>query len=138
MRVKWVAIVVACAVLGYGIAGCVGLVTVPFGPVVVTRLEPEAIAFLGEGGDPYVVVVGFPWTKDGYCSGQFHVSAVESATTIRVGTVVSRESRFGACAGLGTANNMAWVDLRLSLPPGDRSFVRDSDGASLPVRDRAS
>jgi hypothetical protein len=44
---------------------------------------------LGEGGDPLVVMIGVTWTKNGYCSGQFKVQATETATEVRVGTVLS-------------------------------------------------
>jgi hypothetical protein len=135
MWTRRVAIVLAVAVLGYGIACCFGLVNVPFGPLIVKRMDPEWI-FFPEGGDPLVVRVGFTWPEDGQCLGQFRVSFDESATRIRVGTVVSRQV-FGPCAGVGTLNNKAWTDLRLSSPPGDRTFVRDRDGARLPIVDSA-
>jgi hypothetical protein len=79
-------------------------------------------------------MVGVLWSKDGYCSGQFTVDGTETATEIRVGTVVSREHSGGTCSGLGTMDNMAWAELRLASPLGDRVVVRDSDGARLPLR----
>ena len=52
---------------------------------------------------------------------------------VRVGTVISQlQNPDGICAGLGTWNNRAWVDLRLAAPLGNRRVVRDSDGAPLP------
>jgi hypothetical protein len=101
--------------------------------VTETQLQPQAVHLLGDGGDPLVVMVGVTWTKDGYCSGQFTVQATESATEIRIGAVTSREYRYGSCAGLGTEANMAWAPLRLTSPPGQRAFVRASDGAHLPL-----
>ncbi len=101
--------------------------------IVETRHEPEVMRELGEGGDPLVVMVGYFWPEDGYCSGQFHVSAIEGAAEVRVGTVISRLlTRDGGCAGLGTSSNRAWAELRLVAPLGNRRVVRDSDGAPLP------
>ena len=86
------------AVIAVLVLGGVGLAIAGYnghGPfaapgVVETRHEPEVIRELGEGGDPLVIMVGFAWPEDGYCSGQFHVSAVETATEVRVGPVISR------------------------------------------------
>jgi hypothetical protein len=124
---------VAVSALVAGVAAC------DAGPFAVdrvteTRLQPQAAMLLGEGGDPLVVMIGVPWSKDGYCSGQFTVSGTETATEVRVGTVVSIEHSTGGCAGLGTADHTAWAPLRLTSPLGDRVIVRDSDGARLPVR----
>jgi hypothetical protein len=101
-----------------------------------TRHQPEVVLTLGEGGDPLVVMIGFAWFEEGYCSGQFHVSATETPTEVRVGTVIGRIlNRYGSCAGLGTSNNRAWAELRLETPLGNRRVVRDSDGAVLPIVD---
>src|SRR5262245_20021238 len=101
--------------------------------VTETQLEPQAVLLLGEHGDPLVIMIGVTWTKDGWCSGQFTVTATETATEVHVGTVTSREYKGGACAGLGTLNNMAWADVHLASPLGDRVVIRDSDGAHLPI-----
>jgi len=99
-----------------------------------TRHQPEAVRLLGEGGDPLVIMIGVTWSQEGYCSGQFSVQATETASEVRVGTVVSRESRGGGgCAGLGTLNGMAWTDLRLASPLDRRVVVRASDGQRLPI-----
>lgn len=45
-------------------------------------LLPTEVHTLGEYGDPLVVYVIFPWGEDGVCSGQFTVSAVESASSV--------------------------------------------------------
>lgn len=96
-------------------------------------LTPVAVAELGEGGDPLVVNVLVPWPKDGWCSGQFTVTATESATEVRVGQVRSDVLRGGGCAGLGTADGRAYAGLQLRQPLGRRLVVRASDGAELPV-----
>ena len=88
---------------------------------------------LGESGDPLVILIGVRWTKDGWCSGQFTVRATETPTEIRVSNVTSHEYHYGICAGLGTADNMAWAEVRLTTPLGNRAVVRDSDGTRLPV-----
>jgi hypothetical protein len=44
-------------------------------------LLPTEVHTLGEHGDPLVVYVIFPWEEDGVCSGQFTVSAIESASS---------------------------------------------------------
>ena len=130
-RLRHLGLLLACVMLA-GVAACtVG----PFarGRVTETYLQPQAIRLLGEGGDPLVVMVGVLWAKDGYCSGQFTARATETATEIRVGTVKSREHSSGDCAGVGTWEDMAFAELRLASPVGDRVVVRDSDGASLPI-----
>ena len=89
---------------------------------------------LAPPGDPLVLAVAVQWTKEGYCAGQFEVEATETATEVRVGTVTSREREGMLCAGLGTVDNLAWVDIHLAAPLGTRSAVRASDGATLPLR----
>ena len=83
--------------------------------------------------DPLTLRVGVIWTESGWCAGQFRVKATETTTQVRVGPVISRTSSGGACAGLGTVDNMAWASLTLASPLGPRSTVRDSDGVPLPV-----
>ncbi len=99
-----------------------------------TELQPQAVRLSGTGGDPLVILIAVPWTKDGYCTGQFTVHATETATEVHVGNVTSREYHRGECAGVGTDNNMAWVDVRLDSPLGSRVVIRDSDGARLPLQ----
>lgn len=96
-------------------------------------LPPVAVAELGEGGDPLVVNVLVPWSQEGWCSGQFTVTATETATEVRVGQVRSDVLRGGLCDGLGTTDGRAWVGLQLRRPLGDRRVVRAFDGAELPV-----
>jgi len=122
-------IAVACVLLA-GVSSCTG----PFSDrVTVTELAPERVRLLGDGGDPLVILIGAHWTKPGYCSGQFTVQATETATQVRVDNVISREHSKGGCAGLGTADETAWADVRLTAPLGDRPVVRTSDGAHLPI-----
>jgi hypothetical protein len=119
--------VVAFGYYGYG----------PLGQLNLTESEhdPVAVSFPGEGADANVMLVGIAWTKDGYCSGQFTAAVTETPTEVRVGRVLSREYRNGTCAGLGTENNTAWVDVVLSAPLGGRRVIRASDGTPLPVRE---
>jgi hypothetical protein len=79
------------------------------------------------------VTIGFTWTASGYCAGQFRVNAIETATQVRVGNVMSRSSSGGGCAGIGTVDNVGWVALRLAAPVGSRAVIRDSDGSVLSV-----
>jgi hypothetical protein len=120
-------------VLLAGVSGCDGL---PFGHrLVETFLEPKVAMVQVDRGEALTMAIGVTWTKEGWCSGQFTVRGTETATEVRVGTVVSRECTGGGCAGLGTVDNTAWADLTLAAPQGDRRVVRASDGAVLPVRD---
>jgi hypothetical protein len=126
------------AVAVVGIAVLVVLVILNRGPlafdrVTETRYEPQAVRLLGEGGDPLVIMVGVTWPKEGYCSGQFSVLATETASEVRIGTVVSRERRgLGGCAGLGTVDGLAWAELRLASALDGRVAIRASDGQVLP------
>ncbi|MEV4516022.1 hypothetical protein AB0K00_44570 [Dactylosporangium sp. NPDC049525] len=126
---RWIVVVLAFAVLAAA--------AVYFGRRVgpaETRHRPVAIRFLGEGGDPLVIMVGIEWHADGWCSGQFTVTAAETATEVRVFDVVSRTPRRGGdCAGLGSDGRMAWVNLTMSAPLGARTAVRAADGYVLPV-----
>ncbi|WP_326999705.1 hypothetical protein OHA72_31765 [Dactylosporangium sp. NBC_01737] len=126
---RWVVIVLAFAVLAAA--------AVHFGRRVgppQTRHQPVAIRFLGEGGDPLVIMVGIEWHADGWCSGQFVVTAAETSTEVRVFDVVSRTPRGnGGCAGLGSDGRTAWVDLTMSAPLGARTAVRAADGHVLPI-----
>ena len=126
-------LVVTCGVLGLVAAGCRGQGPLSALGLTVSEHPPVAVRELGEGGDPLVIMIGVRWTEDGYCSGQFRVTATETPTEVRVSNVTSRAYRYGSCAGVGTADNTAWADLRLASPLGDRAVVRDSDGAHLPV-----
>lgn len=103
------------------------------GPLTEESLQPQVVSLLPEGNDPRVISIGVTWTEPGWCVGQFQVKATETATEVRVGTVVSRLNANDMCAGVGTAGNMAWADLRLASPLGSRAVIRDSDGAALPV-----
>jgi hypothetical protein len=121
-------VAVVCVLLA-GAAAC----STPPDRVTVTELQPQRVRLLGEHGDPLVILIAVHWTKPGYCSGQFTVKATETATQVRVDNVISREHSQGFCAGLGTAEETAWADVRLAAPLGDRPVVRISDGARLPV-----
>ncbi len=101
--------------------------------VVVTQVVPEAVLGPGSAGDPLTVTILFPWPEDGFCSGQFTVSATETDAQVRVSDVTSREYRRGSCAGLGTKDGTAGVELTLDRPWGGRAVVRAGDGAPLAV-----
>jgi hypothetical protein len=97
-------------------------------------LTPIGVQVPGEAGDPLVIGIAVRWTEQGWCIGQFSVTAVETATEVRVGQVRSELRRNGFCSGLGTILDRAWADLRLRQPLGDRRVVRASDGAVLLTR----
>lgn len=126
------------AVAGLVVAGYYG--SGPLAELVgveVTTHQAVAGATLGEGSDPSVVDIAVTWPAEGYCSGQLQVTAVESATEVRVGDVVSRVRRAGgSCAGLGTVDGLAWAPLQLAAPLAQRRLVRDSDGSVLPLERR--
>ncbi len=121
-------LVAACAALA-GVTACDLGGFVP-DRVTVTQLEPQAVGPSGGGGDPLVIWIVVRWTKDGWCSGQFTVQATETPTQVRVGVVTSREHHGGACAGVGTVDNMAGAELRLGhsdreLAEGTRRKIRE-------------
>ena len=101
--------------------------------VTATSLQPQPVRLLPPGNDPRGVRVGVTWLKDGWCVGEFQAQATETATEVRLGSVIDRQSPHGICAGVGTANNMAWTDLTLKAPLGNRLVVRSSDGVTLPA-----
>jgi len=100
--------------------------------VAVSEVAPVGFAELGPSGDPLVINVLIPWPEDGYCSGQFTVSAIQSDQEVRVSQVTSRVFRGGGCAGLGTWKGTAVAQLTLESPLGQRKVVRASDGTPLP------
>ena len=100
----------------------------------ITHVVPTGVTVQSAPADPLTVYVAFPWPHQGVCSGQFRVSATESASEVRVSDVTSVEYRGGACAGLGTDGVTASALLSLRAPLGDRAVVRASDGQALPVR----
>lgn len=98
-----------------------------------TSIPPESLS-PGGFGDTTDFNVFFTWTEDGYCVGQFHVTATETTTQVKVGPVISRRYLYGrACAGVGTVENVASVELKLASPLVKREVVRESDGVPLPV-----
>jgi hypothetical protein len=96
-------------------------------------LEPQSVRLLPPGNDPRQIEVGVKWSKDGWCVGQFQAQATETATEVRLGPVIDHEYPNGPCAGVGSVRNMAFADLKLKEPLGNRAVLRSSDGASLPV-----
>lgn len=96
-------------------------------------LEPEAVQLLPQGNDPHVVMIGVTWMQQGWCLGQFHTKSTETTNEVIVGTVSARMDQNGICAGVGTVNNMAWAELHLKAPLGDRRVIRASDHAVLPL-----
>src|SRR5467141_1705302 len=63
-------------------------------------IQPEYVRPVGFDGDPLAPLVGFQWTQDGFCVGQFHAHAAETPTEVKVSAVISRTYREGACAGV--------------------------------------
>jgi hypothetical protein len=99
------------------------------------RVITPTFALMRGDGDPLAVSIGFPWSEQGYCSGQFTVRAVETADRVVVSQVRSRRANNGLCAGLGTMGAVATVDLILRAPLGDRSVYRAEDGQAAPGAD---
>lgn len=140
MRRRLVAVVAAVVV---GVVGLTGLVGVLLGRAGVgplrdeparVSLAPVGVQLLGEGGDPAVVMVVFPWGRDGICVGQVAVTASETASTVSVDQVTGFAEPPGRdCAGVGTDGRSAAVELRLASPLGDRAVTRRVDGAAVPV-----
>lgn len=137
MRWRTVAVVVV------GVIGLLGLVGVLLGragvgplrdePAVVS-LAPVGVQLPGEGADPAVVTVVFPWSRDGICVGQVAVTASETTSAVSVEQVTGfAEPQGRDCAGIGTDGRTAAVELRLASPLGDRAVTRRVDGASVPV-----
>ncbi len=111
------------------------------GPFAPTPPEPTITATevwtLGEGGDPWVVAVVFPWDwiEEDYCLG-FDVSAVESGTSVVVGQVTRHEWLGDApCIGGAPREGLGSAHLELRAPLGDRLVTGAVDGATLPVLD---
>lgn len=134
-RRRW-KIAAAVALVGSGLAVYFGGEKLLQNHVTETSIQPESLS-PQEGGSPLEFIVGFRWTEQGYCSGQFWVKATESPTEVRVGAVISRKYLTGACAGLGTDGKTATTPLSLGSPLGMRKVVRDSDGVALPVHARS-
>ena len=126
-------LVAALLIIGVPAAIVVGVLLYQRSGVTETSLQPQAVRLLPPGNDPRGVRVGVTWLKDGWCVGEFQAQATETATEVRLGSVIDRQSPHGICAGVGTANNMAWTDLTLKAPLGNRLVVRSSDGVVLPV-----
>ena len=136
---RWLVVAVtalACAAIGAVAAGSRSVGPLARLGVTETRLQPQLVSLLAPPGDPLVLLVGVTWAKEGYCDGQFDVHVTETASEVKIGTVVSREDPRMVCAGLGTVENLAWAGFRLASPLGGRVVVRDSDGSALPIRRR--
>lgn len=103
------------------------------GPISEQSIQPEFITPIGSDGSLVNVEVGFPWSEQGYCAGQFHVKASETSTEVSVGSIISRTYSQGICAGIGSNGRWATAPLSLKSPIGKRSVVRKSNGAALPV-----
>jgi hypothetical protein len=109
----WPKIAVACVLLA-GLWACYALLfdhttVIDLQPdhVTVTELQPARVQVGGHGD--LVIHIGVHWPKDGWCSGQFTVTATETATQVRVDNVISREYGNVPCAGLGTVDQTVWV-----------------------------
>jgi hypothetical protein len=102
--------------------------------VIETRVPVAAVT---QAGAPDLLSVGVPWSEDGYCLSQFSVEVTESHSDVRISQVISHADRNywggSACAGVGTSDGLAWVDVQLAEPLGDRR-VFDGDGNELAVQ----
>jgi hypothetical protein len=126
-------LVAAFLIIGVPAAIVVGTLLYQRSGVTETSLQPQAVRLLPAGNDPRSVTVGVMWLKDGWCVGEFRAQATETASEVRLGSVIDRQYSHAACAGVGTVHNMAWADLTLKAPLGNRLVVRSSDGVTLPV-----
>ncbi len=98
-------------------------------------ITPAFVATLGPGGDSRSVVIGFPWSEQGFCVGQFAVSAHETPTQVIVNQIEARGvSEDEICAGVGTNKGMAGEYLELTEPLGNRIVTRAVDHKRLEVR----
>jgi hypothetical protein len=130
----WIpALVATFLIVGVPAVIVVGILRYQRNGVSETSLQPQAVRLLPPGNDPRGVTVGVTWLKDGWCVGEFHAQATETATEVRLGPVIDRQYPNGICAGVGSDHKMAWADLTLKAPLGKRSVVRSSDGVALPV-----
>ena len=125
--------VTAIALVAVAMAVYLGREQLMFGDATDVSILPQFVSPVGEDGNPLNVLVGFTWTQNGYCTGQFHVKVSETTTQVRVGAVISRTYSRGTCAGMGTDGKWAWAPLTLASPIGSRLVVRDSDGVALPI-----
>jgi hypothetical protein len=130
------------------VSGVIGVIALVVGVLALTgrgpfaaepeelTLRPLQVRTLGEGGDPLVVSVMFQWPEEGFCSGQFTVTARESKSTVSLSEVKGfRMPPDTPCAGLGTLDGLASAVLTLEAPLGDRAVTRAVDGRSVPVVD---
>jgi hypothetical protein len=101
-----------------------------YNTVTETALQPRAV-LQDQGVDPRIVQVGVTWTQEGWCLGEFQVQASETGSEVKVDAVIDRQSANANCAGVGAVNNMAWAELWLAAPLGERPVVR-GDGTTLP------
>ncbi len=121
--------------LGVLVAGT--MVSGVWRPWIPRQISPTSVALPAKGGDPNVVLVGFPWAEKRVCPGQFRVTADETATKVTVSQVSNTEPSIrlmGACVGVASDGVSARVELRLAAPLGDRQVVRAVDGQKLPVK----
>jgi len=117
-------LVAALLIIGVPAAIVAGVLLYQRSGITETSLQPQAVRLLPPGNDPRGVRVGVTWLKDGWCVGEFQAQATETATEVRLGPVIDRQYPHGICAGVGTAHNMAWTDLTLKAPLGNRLVVR--------------
>jgi hypothetical protein len=123
--------------IGLGIAGAGTAGVGPLAPslgYVEIHMSPVGAQPLGSSRTLSVAVA---WPEDGYCSGQFSVEFEESSTEVRLADVIGRSDRNywnpSPCVGVGTAHGLAWVDVELNEPLGDR-VVLDGLGVEVPVQ----
>ncbi len=127
----WIPLAIAVLLI-VGVPGALvaGALWYQRGGVTEAAVQPQVVRL---GTDLHNISVGVTWTEDGWCLGEFQARAVETPSEVRVAVVHRQLTHGGACAGLGTAYNMAWADTTLNAPVGTRTVVRSSDGAQLPV-----
>lgn len=127
----WIPFVIA-ALLIVGVPGALllGILLHQRGGVTETAQQPQVVRL---GADPRNISVGFTWTEEGWCLGDFQARATETLSEVRVAAIRRQFPDGGNCAGVGTAYNTAWADVTLNRPIGNRAVVRSNDGAQLPV-----
>ncbi len=125
------------AVVAVVAIGAALLLTGILKPNLHRDLTPTSVAELGEGGDPLTLVVLFPWPEEGFCSGQFRVTAQETSSTVTISQVHDTDPLFSLhrdCGGIGVRDGLASAEVTLQAPLGDRPVGRAVDGARLDVR----
>jgi hypothetical protein len=133
---KALKVVAVATVLGAAVLAAL-LLTGILTPNFHRDLTPASVAVLGEGGDPLALAVLFPWAEEGYCSGQFRVTAQETPSRVTISQVRNEDPLFSlerTCAGIGVSGGLASTEVILQSPLANRAVYRAVDGARLAVR----